>query len=413
MDVEGRRDFWTAHPRRRRARPHGPVRHALPRGGRRLRRPDRAGQPRPGRRRRHRAPRSRPRLRPAGHAPPGRPSAPPRPPRCAPRPASRTSSCAATPCSSRAADSDAVARHLLTATAARDLRDHLARPRGRVPRPDRRRPHGVTRMSAVDRPSHRPAASRRWAGFIAHLPRHRDPPAAAQPPHRDLHADHAAGVLLLFGGEPTPTARVGGPGNVTAYVMISWRVYGAMIATTSGGAMVAVERAQGWTRQLRLTPLNPVAYIADQGRSSPWSSARCRWPSSSPSARVSGAPQMPAARLGRSPALRRLGRRPGLRRVRAVHGLPAAVGERHADPRPGAGAAGLRRRPVRAADQLGDTFQTSRKFTPAYGVGELARAPLTGDRVGTAARDRQRRRPGRRSSSPARLWRFRRDTARV
>ncbi len=39
-------------------------------------------------------------------------------------------------------------------------------------------------------------------------------------------------------------------------------VYGAMVAATSGGAMVSVERAVGWSRQLRLTPLNPVSYIA-------------------------------------------------------------------------------------------------------------------------------------------------------
>ena len=34
-----------------------------------------------------------------------------------------------------------------------------------------------------------------------------------------------------------------------------------MIATTAGGAMVATERALGWSRQLRLTPLKPVAYV--------------------------------------------------------------------------------------------------------------------------------------------------------
>ncbi|WP_415976493.1 ABC transporter permease [Rhodococcus sp. 077-4] len=50
-------------------------------------------------------------------------------------------------------------------------------------------------------------------------------------------------------------------GNVTAYIAISMAVYGAMLSTTSGGAMVSVERAQGWSRQLRLTPLSPVAYI--------------------------------------------------------------------------------------------------------------------------------------------------------
>jgi ABC-2 type transport system permease protein len=43
--------------------------------------------------------------------------------------------------------------------------------------------------------------------------------------------------------------------------MISMAVYGAVLATTSGGAMVATERALGWTRQLRLTPLPPAAYI--------------------------------------------------------------------------------------------------------------------------------------------------------
>jgi ABC-2 type transport system permease protein len=43
--------------------------------------------------------------------------------------------------------------------------------------------------------------------------------------------------------------------------MISMAAYGAMIASTGGGAMVATERAQGWSRQLRLTPLSPVAYV--------------------------------------------------------------------------------------------------------------------------------------------------------
>ena len=44
--------------------------------------------------------------------------------------------------------------------------------------------------------------------------------------------------------------------------MIGIAVYGAMLAATSGGAMVSIERAQGWSRQLRLTPLRPAAYIA-------------------------------------------------------------------------------------------------------------------------------------------------------
>jgi ABC-2 type transport system permease protein len=50
-------------------------------------------------------------------------------------------------------------------------------------------------------------------------------------------------------------------GNVSAYILISMGLYGAVLATTSGGAMVSIERAAGWSRQLRLTPLAPVAYI--------------------------------------------------------------------------------------------------------------------------------------------------------
>lgn len=55
-----------------------------------------------------------------------------------------------------------------------------------------------------------------------------------------------------------------GPGvlaNVGAYIMVSMALYGAIMATTSAGASVSVERAAGWSRQLRLTPLRPVAYV--------------------------------------------------------------------------------------------------------------------------------------------------------
>ncbi|GAA1755752.1 ABC transporter permease [Nostocoides vanveenii] len=49
--------------------------------------------------------------------------------------------------------------------------------------------------------------------------------------------------------------------NVGAYVMVSMALYGAVMATTSAGASVSVERASGWSRQLRLTPLRPTAYV--------------------------------------------------------------------------------------------------------------------------------------------------------
>jgi ABC-2 type transport system permease protein len=52
---------------------------------------------------------------------------------------------------------------------------------------------------------------------------------------------------------------VGGDG---ASLLVSMAVYGGVLATTSGGAMVSIERAAGWSRQLRTTPLAPAAYIA-------------------------------------------------------------------------------------------------------------------------------------------------------
>jgi ABC-2 type transport system permease protein len=53
----------------------------------------------------------------------------------------------------------------------------------------------------------------------------------------------------------------GGPGGL-ALIMLNMAVYGAMTSTTSGGAAVALDRSLGWSRQLRLTPLAPAAYIA-------------------------------------------------------------------------------------------------------------------------------------------------------
>lgn len=68
--------------------------------------------------------------------------------------------------------------------------------------------------------------------------------------------------FLLFGLNGTYADRPVGQGNVSAFIMISMALYGAVIATTGGGAMVSVERASGWSRQLRVTPLSSTAYIA-------------------------------------------------------------------------------------------------------------------------------------------------------
>ncbi len=70
-------------------------------------------------------------------------------------------------------------------------------------------------------------------------------------------------VLFALIAGPQIHKNINGPGSafVGPYIMISMAVYAAMVACTSGGAMVATERALGWSRQLRLTPLRPGAYI--------------------------------------------------------------------------------------------------------------------------------------------------------
>ncbi|QYJ02783.1 ABC transporter permease [Nocardioides panacisoli] len=51
-------------------------------------------------------------------------------------------------------------------------------------------------------------------------------------------------------------------GNVAMYVMVGMAAYGAVTATTGVGGSAAVERMQGWGRQLGLTPLSDRHYVA-------------------------------------------------------------------------------------------------------------------------------------------------------
>ena len=60
---------------------------------------------------------------------------------------------------------------------------------------------------------------------------------------------------------------------------------------------------------------------------------------------------------------------------------------------------------------MGETFQTIAKFTPMYGLSQLAHAPLTGDTPGAAAYVNVLVWLVLFAGGAA--WRFRRDTARV
>lgn len=59
----------------------------------------------------------------------------------------------------------------------------------------------------------------------------------------------------------TETPLADGGVSVAAYIMVSMAMYGAMMSATQTGAAVAMERAQGWSRQLLLTPLKPVVNV--------------------------------------------------------------------------------------------------------------------------------------------------------
>jgi ABC-2 type transport system permease protein len=69
-------------------------------------------------------------------------------------------------------------------------------------------------------------------------------------------------LFLAFGVNKAYASETIGKGNVSAFIMVSMSLYGAVLATTAAGAMVSIERAAGWSRRMRLTPLSPAAYIA-------------------------------------------------------------------------------------------------------------------------------------------------------
>jgi ABC-2 type transport system permease protein len=68
--------------------------------------------------------------------------------------------------------------------------------------------------------------------------------------------------LVIAGGNRETTIDVGTfTVRFVLYYMVGMAGYGAMIAAISGGARLAAERATGWNRQLRLTPLSVRSYF--------------------------------------------------------------------------------------------------------------------------------------------------------
>lgn len=67
---------------------------------------------------------------------------------------------------------------------------------------------------------------------------------------------------IIFGASQDYSDLTAGNGNVAMYIMISMAGYGAVTATAGIGGMAAVERMQGWGRQLGLTPLGDGGFVA-------------------------------------------------------------------------------------------------------------------------------------------------------
>jgi ABC-2 type transport system permease protein len=214
--------------------------------------------------------------------------------------------------------------------------------------------------------------------------------------------------FLLFGTNASSRAESAGAGNVTGYIMVSMAVYGAMLATTSGGAMVSIERAAGWSRQLRLTPLKPLAYVAVKLVLAMIIGAASVAVSFTVGA-FSGA-KLPTEAWLWCPLLAWvcalvfaafglfMGYLLPSENVMQILGPVLAVLSF---------AGGL----FAPLDTFGHTFATIAKFTPVYGVGELARYPLVHDgSVWLAALNVI---AWTAVFAAGAMWRFRRDTARV
>ncbi len=68
-------------------------------------------------------------------------------------------------------------------------------------------------------------------------------------------------IYIIFGVSMEYGNSKIGNGNYSAFVMINMAAYGAVTATTGVGGLAAIERMQGWGRQLGLTPMTDSRFI--------------------------------------------------------------------------------------------------------------------------------------------------------
>ncbi len=68
-------------------------------------------------------------------------------------------------------------------------------------------------------------------------------------------------LYIVFGPTPSYADEPIGRGNVAMLIMIAMAAYGAVTATTGVGGATSLERVQGWSRQLGLTPMTDGSYV--------------------------------------------------------------------------------------------------------------------------------------------------------
>jgi len=182
--------------------------------------------------------------------------------------------------------------------------------------------------------------------------------------------------FAIFGLSNKNQMLPGGTHSYGEYILISLTVYAAMTSATASGSQVAVERAQGWSRQLRLTPLRPGAYIMVKAAAALAMSliaVVAQFVIGSLFGVHLGAGTLVVAGLAAwlgSLVFAALGLMVGylmpsqnvMQLLGPVLAIMAMLG-------------GL----FMPVEIMGDTFVGIAKWTPAYGIGQIARSPLTGN----------------------------------
>ena len=173
----------------------------------------------------------------------------------------------------------------------------------------------------------------------------------------------------------TPLSK-GGP-TVAAYIMVSMAMYGAMMSATQTGASVAMERALGWSRQLRLTPLNPLVNVLIKMLAG-MMLGLLAVVATYIAAAVSGVQLDPLQWIST-----------GLAAWLLASAVFTALGLMVGYMVPGENAAQFTSLAVVLLSFLGGLFfplsempgfmQDIARFTPVYGISQIARAPLTGE----------------------------------